>query len=43
MAPYTMTVELKNKSDHYISFIGHSTLSSLDGRTEVQTEGDITS
>jgi hypothetical protein len=43
MAPYTMTIELKNKSDRYISFIGHSTLSSLDGRTEVQTEGDITS
>jgi hypothetical protein len=42
MGPYTMTIKLKNKTDRYIAFIGHSTLSSLDGTTSVPAEGDIT-
>ncbi|KAF1821326.1 uncharacterized protein K489DRAFT_271900 [Dissoconium aciculare CBS 342.82] len=39
--PYTMTVEIKNDTDHYIAFVGSSTLSSIWGTTEVKTEGDI--
>ncbi|KAG8624927.1 hypothetical protein KVT40_006678 [Elsinoe batatas] len=42
MAPYTMTIELKNESDRYIAFVGPSTLSSLDGTTQTVTDGDIT-
>ena len=42
MAPYTMTIELKNQSDHYVGFVGHGTLSSLDGKTIVKTDSDLT-
>ncbi|KAJ4371911.1 hypothetical protein N0V86_008465 [Didymella sp. IMI 355093] len=36
-----MTIELKNDSDRYIAFIAPSTLTNLDGTTQVQTEGDV--
>nr|XP_036579444.1 uncharacterized protein CTRU02_10690 [Colletotrichum truncatum]KAF6786991.1 hypothetical protein CTRU02_10690 [Colletotrichum truncatum] len=41
MAPYTMTIELKNETDHYIAFVAPSTYSTLGGTTTVQTEGDV--
>jgi hypothetical protein len=43
MLPYTIAIELKNRSDRNIAFIGHSTLFSFDGTTTVQTEGDVSS
>jgi len=38
-----MAIGLKNQSDRYIAFIGHGTLSGLNGSTTVRTEGDVTS
>jgi hypothetical protein len=43
MAPYTMTIELKNATDRYVAFVGASTSSSLGGTTIVETQGDLDS